>query len=125
MSFTLEFDLKQNTFTMGGPIAHGSTLAEITLTSYGDYKIDCIKTIRAYTGVSLKEAKLMVETLPWTFRDADVIRTAVGDPVVTLSQFGTALSELENGRVIHTMRGDNHTTDVLKAFAKLLLGDVR
>lgn len=45
MSFTLEFDLKHSTFTMRGPISHGNTLAEITLTSYGDYKIDCIATV--------------------------------------------------------------------------------
>jgi ribosomal protein L7/L12 len=41
----------------------------ITFISYGDRKIQCIKEVRAFTGLGLKEAKELVEQSPNGFID--------------------------------------------------------
>jgi ribosomal protein L7/L12 len=38
--------------------------AGITFISFGDKKIQCIKAVRAFTGMGLKEAKFLVEEAP-------------------------------------------------------------
>lgn len=39
-------------------------LYKVKLTSFGGFKIHCIKTIRNYTNISLKDAKNLVEAAP-------------------------------------------------------------
>jgi hypothetical protein len=43
--------------------------AGITFVSFGDRKIQCIKSVRAFTGLGLKEAKELVEESPNGFID--------------------------------------------------------
>ena len=41
--------------------------AKFLLTSFGDRKIFCIKTVRDLTGLSISDAREAVENLPWTY----------------------------------------------------------
>lgn len=60
------------------PVKEATTLKWcVYLRSYGDYKIPCIKVIRQYTGLGLKEAKELVERAPCVVletEDKDVAR---------------------------------------------------
>lgn len=57
------------------PAAGGEAAAEkdefdVVLTAIGDKKINVIKTVRAITGLGLKEAKEMVDGVPSTVKEA-------------------------------------------------------
>lgn len=43
---------------------------DVVMTSFGENKVGVIKTVRAITGLGLKEAKDMVEGVPSTVREA-------------------------------------------------------
>lgn len=43
---------------------------DVVMTSFGENKVGVIKTVRALTGLGLKEAKDMVEGVPSTIREA-------------------------------------------------------
>jgi len=43
---------------------------DVVMTSFGENKVGVIKTVRALTGLGLKEAKDMVEGVPSTVREA-------------------------------------------------------
>ena len=43
---------------------------DVVMTSFGENKVSVIKTVRALTGLGLKEAKDMVEGVPSTVREA-------------------------------------------------------
>src|SRR5690606_10381375 len=43
---------------------------DVVMTSFGENKVGGIKTVRALTGLGLKEAKDMVEGVPSTIREA-------------------------------------------------------
>ncbi len=47
-----------------GPVGPVQTEFDVVLTSFGDKKIQVIKTIRGITGLGLKDAKALVETTP-------------------------------------------------------------
>jgi len=51
----------------------------VRLTSYGDKKIQCIKLVREYTYLGLKEAKELVESVP-----CDVLVTTDADAAFSL-----------------------------------------
>lgn len=48
----------------------------VTLTSFGEKKVQVIKTIRSITGLGLKEAKELVEGVPSTVKEAIPIDSA-------------------------------------------------
>ena len=48
----------------GGEAAEEQTEFDVVLTNFGDKKIGVIKAVRALTGLGLKEAKAMVESVP-------------------------------------------------------------
>ncbi len=43
---------------------------DVVMTSFGDNKISAIKAVRAITGLGLKEAKEMVESVPANVKEA-------------------------------------------------------
>jgi len=51
------------------PAAEEQTEFDVVLTSYGDNKVAVIKTVRALTGLGLKEAKDAVEGAPTTVKE--------------------------------------------------------
>jgi len=58
------------------PVAGGEAAAaeeksefDVVMTSFGDNKISAIKAVRAITGLGLKEAKEMVESVPATVKE--------------------------------------------------------
>lgn len=53
----------------GGAAAEEKTEFDVTMTSFGDNKINVIKAIRAITGLGLKEAKAMVEGVPCAIKE--------------------------------------------------------
>lgn len=50
--------------------AEEQTEFNVIMTSFGDNKVNVIKVIRAVTGLGLKEAKDMVESVPATVKEA-------------------------------------------------------
>jgi len=65
----------------GAAAAEEQTEFDITLTSFGDSKIQVIKAVRAITGLGLKEAKELVDGVPSAIKegvskdDVDGIKT--------------------------------------------------
>ena len=63
---------------MGGPVAGGAeapkeeekTEFDVILASYGEKKINVIKVVRAHTGLGLKEAKELVDSVPKPIKEA-------------------------------------------------------
>jgi large subunit ribosomal protein L7/L12 len=53
-----------------GPAKEEQTEFTVTLTSFGEKKVQVIKTIRAITGLGLKEAKELVEGVPSPVKEA-------------------------------------------------------
>ena len=53
-----------------GGAAEEQTEFDVVLTSFGDAKIDVIKAVRAATGLGLKEAKGLVESVPAPVKEA-------------------------------------------------------
>ena len=51
------------------PAAEEKSEFQVTLTGYGDKKIQVIKVIRAITGLGLKEAKDLVDNVPGTIKE--------------------------------------------------------
>ena len=45
-------------------LLHASAMITVVLLAHGEHKIEAIKEVRAFTGVSLKEAKELVESAP-------------------------------------------------------------
>ncbi len=54
----------------GAPAEEAQTEFNVTLTSFGDKKIEVIKEIRAITGLGLKEAKDLVESAPKAIKES-------------------------------------------------------
>lgn len=63
---------------MGGAVAGGGEAAaaeektefDVILTSFGEKKINVIKVVRAHTGLGLKEAKELVDSVPKPVKEA-------------------------------------------------------
>lgn len=61
---------------VAGPAAAGAGEAEektefdVVMTSFGDRKIQVIKEVRAITGLGLKDAKTLVESVPTPIKEA-------------------------------------------------------
>jgi len=53
----------------GGAAAEEQTEFDVVMTSFGEKKVGVIKTVRAITGLGLKEAKDMVEGVPATVKE--------------------------------------------------------
>ncbi len=53
----------------GGDAAAEQSEFDVVMTSFGDNKISAIKAVRAITGLGLKEAKEMVESVPATVKE--------------------------------------------------------
>ena len=53
----------------GGEAEADDAPVDIHLSEVGDKKVDVIKAVRAITGLGLKDAKAMVETLPSTLKE--------------------------------------------------------
>jgi len=53
----------------GGDAAAEQTEFDVVMTSFGENKISAIKAVRAITGLGLKEAKEMVESVPATVKE--------------------------------------------------------
>ncbi len=58
------------TATIDAPQAEVQTEFTVTLTSFGEKKVQVIKTIRSITGLGLKEAKELVEGVPSVVKEA-------------------------------------------------------
>lgn len=56
--------------TQDAPQAEIQTEFAVTLTSFGEKKVQVIKTIRSITGLGLKEAKELVEGVPSVVKEA-------------------------------------------------------
>jgi large subunit ribosomal protein L7/L12 len=54
----------------GGAAAEEQTEFDIVMSSFGDNKVSVIKAVRGITGLGLKEAKEMVESVPSTIKEA-------------------------------------------------------
>lgn len=54
----------------GGEVAEEQTEFNVIMTSFGDKKLQVIKTVRELTGLGLKEAKDLVEAIPGTIKEA-------------------------------------------------------
>ncbi len=54
----------------GGEAAEEKTEFDVVMTSFGDKKLQVIKTVRELTGLGLKEAKDAVEGIPSTVKEA-------------------------------------------------------
>ncbi len=54
----------------GGEAAEEKTEFDVVMTSFGDKKLQVIKTVRELTGLGLKEAKDAVEAVPSTLKEA-------------------------------------------------------
>jgi large subunit ribosomal protein L7/L12 len=54
----------------GGDAAEEKTEFDVVMTSFGDKKLQVIKTVRELTGLGLKEAKDAVEGIPSTVKEA-------------------------------------------------------
>lgn len=52
------------------PAAEAKTEFNVVMTSFGDNKVNVIKVVRALTGLGLKEAKDLVESVPSTVKEA-------------------------------------------------------
>ena len=53
-----------------GAAAEEQTEFDVVMTSFGDNKVSVIKAVRAITGLGLKEAKGMVESVPVSVKEA-------------------------------------------------------
>lgn len=53
-----------------GPAAEEQTEFDVILTAVGDKKINVIKAVRAITGLGLKEAKAVVDSVPAPVKEA-------------------------------------------------------
>lgn len=51
------------------PVEEEKTEFDVVLTGYGENKVNVIKTVRAITGLGLKEAKDAVEGVPTTLKE--------------------------------------------------------
>jgi ribosomal protein L7/L12 len=64
-------------------LLHESAMVKVVLLAHGERKIDAIKEVRTFTGVSLKDAKELVESAPialnerFTVADADKFKQAL------------------------------------------------
>ncbi len=54
----------------GGAAAEEQTEFDVVMSSFGENKVAVIKVVRALTGMGLKEAKEMVESVPSTIKEA-------------------------------------------------------
>jgi large subunit ribosomal protein L7/L12 len=64
------------TSTQDAPPKEVQTDFTVTLTSFGEKKVQVIKTIRSITGLGLKEAKELVEGVPSAVKEAIPIDSA-------------------------------------------------
>jgi large subunit ribosomal protein L7/L12 len=63
---------------------------DVVITEVGDKKIQVIKTVRAVTGLGLKEAKAVVDELPGTVKEA-VSQDEADDVVKQLEEAGATV----------------------------------
>jgi large subunit ribosomal protein L7/L12 len=54
----------------GGAAAEEKDEFDVVMSSFGDNKVSVIKAVRGITGLGLKEAKEMVESVPSTIKEA-------------------------------------------------------
>ena len=73
----------------GGAAAAEQTEFDVVMSSFGDNKVGVIKAVRAITGLSLKEAKDMVEGVPATIKEG-VEKAEAEDVVKQLTEAGAA-----------------------------------
>ncbi len=72
-----------------GASAAEQTEFDVVMTSFGDNKVSVIKAVRGITGLGLKEAKAMVESVPATVKEG-VEKAEAEDVVKQLSEAGAA-----------------------------------
>ena len=53
----------------GGPAAEAQTEFDVIMTGFGDKKLDVVKVVKALTGLTLMEAKKLVEAAPATIKE--------------------------------------------------------
>ena len=63
---------------------------DVVITEVGDKKIQVIKTVRAFTGLGLKEAKALVDELPGTVKEG-VSQEEADDVVKQLEEAGATV----------------------------------
>jgi large subunit ribosomal protein L7/L12 len=73
----------------GGAQAEERTEFDVVMTSFGDNKVNVIKTVRAITSLGLKEAKDLVEAVPATIKTG-VPKAEAEDVVKQLIEAGAA-----------------------------------
>lgn len=71
-------------------VAEEQTEFTVTMTSFGDKKIGVIKVIRAITGLGLKEAKDLVESVPTSVKEK-VSKEEAEDIKAQLTEAGAAV----------------------------------
>ena len=72
-----------------GAQAEARTEFDVVMTSFGDNKVNVIKTVRAITSLGLKEAKDLVEAVPATIKTA-VPKAEAEEVVKQLVEAGAA-----------------------------------
>ncbi len=73
----------------GGAQAEERTEFDVVMTSFGDNKVNVIKTVRGITSLGLKEAKDLVEAVPATIKTG-VPKAEAEDVVKQLTEAGAA-----------------------------------
>lgn len=74
----------------GGEAAEEKTEFNVVLTSFGDKKLQVIKTVRELTGLGLKEAKDLVEAFPSKIKE-DVPKDEAEAAMAKLTDVGASV----------------------------------
>lgn len=74
----------------GGAAAEAQTEFNVMLTSFGENKVAVIKSVRAVTGLGLKEAKALVESAPCAVKES-VEKAEADDIVKKLEEVGATV----------------------------------
>jgi hypothetical protein len=95
----LTIDTPSGPIRLSGPLGAPGDEDTVTLVSFGGPKVEVIKVVRALTGLPLKEAKDMVDNLPWTYVPSE--STIVPQPASV-----TAIVKLQRvGATVERSRG--------------------
>ena len=73
----------------GGAAAEEQTEFDVILTTHGDKKIQVIKEVRAITGLGLKEAKTLVDSVP------QPVKEGISKETTFLKAVGKSLDDLK------------------------------
>lgn len=111
---TIDTDSGPIEFT--APLGMKPTFDHFTLDSFGERKIHCIKTVRAFCGLPLKDSKELVEATPHTFT-ASELRGVEGHR--GLQAFADALSA-EGATVVSA--GSDEAAELVQSILGLLSG---